>query len=102
MKTYFIGADVHCSNTELAVENKGIVVQRFSVPTTVKAISEVLKDISGKKFLTFEEGPMAGWLYRNLKDKVDEIVVCDPRRNKLICSDGDADDKIDAAKLASL
>jgi transposase len=49
-----------------------------------------------------EEGPMAGWLYRNLFDKVDRLVVSDPRRNKLIASDRDSDDKIDSAKLAAL
>jgi len=32
---------------------------------------------------------VAGWLYRNLKDDVDELIVCDPRRNKLIACDGD-------------
>jgi transposase len=45
---------------------------------------------------------MADWLYRNLKDSVDELVVCDPRRNKLIACDGDKDDPIDAGKLAQL
>jgi transposase len=52
--------------------------------------------------MALEEGPMAGWLYRNLHRKVDKLVVADPRRNKLIASDGDKDDKIDAVKLASL
>jgi transposase len=45
---------------------------------------------------------MAGWLYRNLKDNVDELIVCDPRRNKVIACDGDKDDSIDAGKLAGL
>lgn len=102
MNTYYIGADVHCNKTELAVERKNKIIQRFSVPTTIPAISEVLKSIPGRKHLTFEEGPMAGWLYRNLNNEVDTITVCDPRRNKLIASDGDKDDKIDAAKLACL
>lgn len=73
MNTYYIGADVHCNKTELAVERKSKIVQRFSVPTTIPAISEVLKSISGRTHLTFEEGPMAGWLYRNLTDEVDTI-----------------------------
>ena len=102
MKTYYIGADVHSNSTELAIEHKGNIVSRHSVPTTIPAIKKVLSSIDGKKCLTMEECPMAGWLYRNLNSVVDEIIVCDPRRNKLICSDGDADDKIDAAKLASL
>ena len=45
---------------------------------------------------------MSGWLYRNLNGKLDQFISSDPRRNKLIASDGDKDDKIDAAKLASL
>ncbi len=102
MNTYYIGADVHCNKTELAVESKNKITQRFSVPTTIQAISEVLKSLPGKKHLTFEEGPMAGWLYRNLTDKADTITVCDPRRNKLIASDGDKNDKIDVPKGACL
>lgn len=102
MTTYYIGADVHSNSTELAIEHNGNIVSRRSIPTAIPAIKELLTSLGGKIHLTFEEGPMAGWLYRNLKDTVEEIIVCDPRRNKLICSDGDADDKIDAAKLASL
>jgi transposase len=52
--------------------------------------------------MAIEEGPMAGWLYRNVHNKVDRLVAADPRRNKLISSDGDHDDKIDSAKLALL
>lgn len=102
MKTYYIGADVHNNNTELAIEHNGKIIRRHSVRTTVPAIKEILASVGGKIHLTFEEGPMAGWLYRNLKNTVEEIIVCDPRRNKLICSDGDADDKIDSGKLATL
>jgi transposase len=102
MSTYYIGADVHSNNTELAVEEKGRIVARYSVPTTVPAISEVLQSFQGKKLFAMEEGPMAGWLYRNLCQKVDRFIVSEPRRNKLIAYDGDKDDKIDSAKLAIL
>jgi transposase len=102
MATYYIGADVHTNNTELAVEYRRKIVQRYSVPTSIPAISAVLSSIQGKKILAMEEGPMAGWLYRNLHKKVDQFVVSEPRRNKLISSEGDRDDKIDAGKLAVL
>ena len=91
MATYYIGADVHVNNTELAVEYRRKIVARYSVPTTIPAISTVLDSLEGKKFLAMEEGPMAGWLYRNLNDKVDKLVVSEPRRNKLISSEGDRD-----------
>ncbi len=45
---------------------------------------------------------MAGWLYRNLKPCVDELIVCDPRRNAHVAKDGDKDDPIDAEKLNDL
>jgi transposase len=102
MTTYYIGADVHSNSTELAVERNQKIVQRYKLPTSIAALSNVLDSLKGEKHLVIEEGPMAGWLYRNLSKKVDKLIICDPRRNKLIDSDGDKDDKIDAAKLACL
>ncbi len=102
MSTYYIGADVHSNYTELAIEKRGKIVARYSVPTSIPAIVNVLDSIQGKKHLAVEEGPMSGWLYRNLNKKLDNFISSDPRRNKLIASDGDKDDKIDAGKLASL
>jgi transposase len=102
MTTYYIGADVHSNSTELAIEHNKKIVHRYKLPTSIVALSNVLDSIKGEKHLVIEEGPMAGWLYRNLSKKVDKMIICDPRRNKLIDSDGDKDDKIDAAKLACL
>ena len=45
---------------------------------------------------------MSGWLARNLDEYVDELVVCDPRRNALVAKEGDKDDPIDAEKMAQL
>jgi len=102
MTTYYIGADVHSNSTEMVIEKERKIVANYIVPTTIPAISNILDSLQGKKQLAIEEGPMAGWLYRNLNKKVDKMIVCDPRRNKLIGCDGDKDDKIDAAKLALL
>jgi len=102
MATYYIGADVHTNNTKLAIEQRGRILGRYSVPTTIPSISRVLDSLQGKKILAMEEGPMAGWLYRNLNDKVQQFVVSEPSRNKLISSEGDRDDKIDSGKLAVL
>ena len=35
MSTYYIGADVHSNNTELAVEQRGKIVVRYLVPTKI-------------------------------------------------------------------
>ena len=37
MATYYIGADVHSNNTELAIEQRGRIVARYSIPTTIPA-----------------------------------------------------------------
>lgn len=101
MTTYHIGADVDSRITELAVLGvRGL--KHFTVPTTIPPLLEVLKSIGGRRVLVIEEGPMADWLCRNLRAVVDEMVICDPRRNKLICKDGDKTNRIDAKKLAEL
>ena len=83
MVTSYIGADVDCKMTELAIEQKQHIIARHRVQTNIRVIKQVLHEISGKKILVFEEGTLASWLYRNLIDAVDEIAVCDPRRNKV-------------------
>jgi transposase len=86
----------------MAIFNRKEIVQRYTVPASISAVVQVLGSMNGKKYMAIEEGPMSGWLYRNLRREVDRFVVADPRRNKLISSDGDHDDRIDSAKLAML
>ena len=90
MRVYYIGADVHSKFTEIAIEYNGNIIQREMVRTTVSDILEVLSSLNGKKFMAIEEGTMADWLYRNIKPHVDDFIVSDPRRNKLIASDGES------------
>jgi len=102
MATHYIGADVDSRMTNLAVECNGRIVQELCVPTTIPSLVLALEQIRRPRKLTFEEGPMAHWLARNLGLHVEELIVCDPRRNGLVKHDGDKDDRIDARKLASL
>ncbi len=102
-RTHYIGADTHCKETDLAVVTEsGRLTRRWRGPTTIKALREIIETIGRPRYLAFEEGPMADWLYRNLCPVVDGLTVCDPRRNHLIARDGDHDDPIDAEKLAQL
>ena len=73
MTACYIGADVHSNSTEFAIEKRNKILARYAVPTTIPAISSVLDSLQGKKHFAFEEGQMAGWLYRNLKKKGREI-----------------------------
>lgn len=100
---HFIALDVHCAFCEMAVmTGSGKVTQRERLNTTIPDLVEALEGVRRPKILTFEEGPLADWLTRNLSDHVDEIIVCEPRRNQLIAKDSDKDDPLDAEKLAGL
>lgn len=102
-RTHYIGADTHCKHTDLVVVTEtGRLTKQLRVPTTILALREAVETITRPRYLAFEEGPMADWLYRNLSPVLDGITVCDPRRNHLIAKDGDHDDPIDAEKLAQL
>lgn len=103
MRDYFIAFDVHCEFTEVAVVNdRGELVQRDRCATTIPALTACLRRVKGNRRLTFEEGPQAGWLWRELRADVAELVVCNPRRNHLVAKDSDKDDPIDGEKLAQL
>lgn len=103
MATHYIGFDVHCEFTEMAVvSSSGKLVQRHRCKTDIPHLLRVLELVTRPRRLTFEEGPMAGWLHRNLASHVDKLVVCNPRRNHLIAKDSDKDDPLDAEKLAQL
>lgn len=103
MREHYIALDVHCSFSELAVvTGHGKLVERARCETTIPALVECLAAIRRPRRLTFEEGPLADWLARELRSHVDELVVCEPRRNHWIAKDGDKDDPIDAWKLAEL
>jgi len=73
----------------------------MDVPTSIKELKIYLSNLKGKKILTIEETTTSQWLYVELTDYVDRILICDPYRNKLL-SEGPKNDKIDAAKLCLL
>ena len=100
---HYIAMDTHSQTTDICVKTRANVAGRkWRVPTTIPALREVIGSIRRPRHLTFEEGPLASWLYRNLKADADQITVCDPRKNAWIAKGGDKDDPIDANKLADL
>src|SRR5215813_11330188 len=62
-------------------------------------IRRLIESISGALHITLEETTQAEWLYELLQGFVAEVVVCDPRRNRLL-SEGSKGDRADARKLA--
>jgi len=70
-------------------------------PADIKKIKEYLKELRGKKILTIEETTGSHWLYVELVESVDKLLICDPYRNSLL-NEGPKNDKIDARKLCLL
>ena len=61
----------------------------------------MIESLIGPLHVTLEETTQAEWLYEVIRDLVSEVVVCDPRRNKLL-TEGSKGDKPDARRLAEL
>src|SRR6185437_14071021 len=96
----YIGLDVHQATISVAVmDSSGKVVMESILETKAATILEFFAGLSGTLSVTFEEGTWAAWLYDLLKPHVDELVVCNPRKNALL-KHGNKSDKIDARKLA--
>ena len=100
---HYIAMDTHCQSTDICVKTRANAPGRkWHVATTIPALREVIESIKKPRHLAFEEGPLASWLFRNLKKDAEKITVCDPRKNAWIAKGGDKDDPIDADKLADL
>ena len=96
------GMDVHKSSIVIAILNEeGKQVMESIVETKAQTILDFIKALRGTNWVTFEEGTQAGWLYDLLLPHVAKLIVCDPRKNKLLLS-GNKADKVDAHKLAQL
>lgn len=73
----------------------------IDIPSCVKELQLYLSRLKGRKCLTFEESTCSQWLYTELKEHADEVLVCDPYRNHLL-KEGPKSDQIDAKKMVQL
>ena len=73
----------------------------FERPSDLKEIKAYLVSLKGRKIITFEESGAAHWLYLELFDYAERILICDPFHNRLLCH-GPKTDKIDGRKLCEL
>src|ERR1019366_5664962 len=76
-------------------------VMETVVETKASSILEFLHGLRGELHVTWEEGTWAAWLYDLVQPQVEQVVVCNPRRNALL-KEGSKSDKVDAHKLADL
>ena len=102
-RSHYIAFDTHNHSTEMVCRTpSGRITVRDSCRTTIPSLVELIERIRRPRVLTFEESPLADWLYRSLSPFADRIIVCNPRRNALIAKESDKDDPIDAEKLSDL
>lgn len=98
----YVAADAHNATTTFTVRDANHhASMRGTVATREKELVAFVKAIPGIVHLTFEEGTMASWLYEVLRPHVAELIVCNPRKNKLL-GHGSKSDGIDADKLSEL
>ena len=96
----YIGMDVHKEAIVIAVlDGSGKLVMETILETKASSILQFLHGLRGELHVTWEEGTWAAWLYDLLQPQVQEVVVCNPRRNALL-KEGSKSDKVDARKLA--
>ena len=102
MYNHYIAVDWAQSNMAIArMTPKSHTIKTTDIKSDIGDLRAYLKSLKGKKILTIEETTTSQWLYSELRDDVDELVICDPHRNRLL-SEGAKTDKIDAEKLVSL
>src|SRR6202795_910826 len=98
----YIGMDVHKEAIVIAVLNgSGKLVMETVIETRASSILQFIHGLQGELHVTWEEGTWAAWLYDLLQPQVEEVLVCNPRRNALL-KEGSKNDKVDARKLSDL
>jgi hypothetical protein len=102
MKKYYLGMDVHLATISIAVMNEqDRVISEAIIETKTETVRNFIKSLRGELHVTCEEGTQAAWLYDLLSPLVAEVIVCNPRHNKLLHS-GHKSDRVDARRLAEL
>lgn len=98
----YVALDVDSANIVAGVyDSSGKVVMQTHLRNETKVLCEFFSLLAGTVHVTFEEGTQAAWLYEVIQPLVAEVVVCDPRQNKLLQA-GNKSDRIDVEKLARL
>jgi transposase len=100
----WLGLDAHSKNCVLGqLDDHGVEVQSWGFPTQPEQLVQHIKAIPATaKHLMLEESNLARWIGQLLKPHVQQLVVCDARRNRLISQDAHKHDRRDAFALARL
>lgn len=98
-----VALDVHKEKTQFTVAlATGEIVTERVVETKAEVLRREVANVPGPKRVVLENSGWAGWILDAVKDVADEVIVCDPTRNKLISQADDSDDERDAKRLGLL
>lgn len=103
-KVAFIAFDVHANWSVIGwMDQHGTYRGHKRIATSESAmIRSVVSIEAERKVLTLEEGSLALWVARTLRDYVDELIVCDPRENDAISKNVHKSDEADTYQLCRL
>ena len=82
-------------------EASGTRIKSKLMSSEVGLVRKYIQSLPGTKILTIEETTTSHWLYVELSEVVQKIIVCDPFHNSLL-KEGPKTDKIDSTKLLML
>lgn len=100
----WLGLDAHSQNCVLAhLDDQGRELKWWRFRTQPDALIKHVQAIpAADKRLMLEETNLARWLVQLLRPHLQQLVVCDARRNRLISSHPNKHDRRDAFALARL
>jgi transposase len=100
----WLGLDAHSQNCVLAhLDDQGIQRRWWRFATGAQALQKYVSAIPATdKRLVLEESNLARWISQLLRPLVQQLVVADPRHNRLISAHPNKHDQRDAFNLARL
>ena len=100
----WLGLDAHSKNCVLGhLDDQGTELKWWQFATQPQLLIKHVQAIPATdKRLMLEESNLARWIGQLLKPHVQQLVVCDARRNRLISHDHHKHDRRDAFALARL
>ncbi len=81
------------------IDSKGKIKHEQAVETRISHLKEIIEGVARPRMVVFEEGTQAAWLWSELQDVCDDILVCNPQSASILYR-GNKSDKNDAQCLA--
>lgn len=103
-KEVYIAIDLHSNHSMIGyMTPKGDYRGQQQFATSARElVNQVVRIPADHKHLTIEQGNMAFWAAERLADYVEEVIVCDPRHNRLVSASANKNDRVDTLRLCKL